>query len=88
MSGRLGGVQKLIKDTAPMAYYLHCYGHRLNLVLVETVVPQADDFFSLLEQLYIFVSNSVVHERFISLQKEMHPEEIIRELQNLSVNRW
>eukprot|EP00795_Rhopilema_esculentum_P015488 gene15488-6739_t len=36
-SGRLGGVQRYIIDKAPMAYYLHCYGQRLNLVLVETV---------------------------------------------------
>ena len=90
MSGKLGGVQKLIKDKSPMAYYLHCYAHRLNLVLIDTtkLVRQADDFFSLLEQLYIFISNSIVHENFVKLQKEMHPGEKIRELQSLSETRW
>ena len=90
MSGKLGGVQKLIKDKAPMAYYVHCYAHRLNLILIDTVkvVPHADNVFSLLEKLYIFVSNSIVHECFISLQKEMHPGEKIQELQNLSETRW
>jgi len=50
MSGKLGGVQKLIRDKSPMAYYLHCYAHRLNLVIIDItkVVRQADDFFSLL----------------------------------------
>jgi len=90
MSGKLGGVQKLIRDKSPMAYYLHCYAHRLNLALIDTtkVVRQADNFFSLLEQLYIFISNSIVHENFVKLQKEMHPGEKIRELQSLSETRW
>ena len=28
ISGKLGGVQKLIRDKSPMAYYLHCYAHQ------------------------------------------------------------
>ena len=36
MCGKLGGVQKLIKDKSLMAYYLLCYAHRLNLVLIDT----------------------------------------------------
>ena len=87
---QMGLVQKLIRDKSPMAYYLHCYAHRLNLVFIDTtkVVQQADDFFSLLEQLYIFISNSIVHENFVKLPKEMHPGEKIRELQSLSETRW
>ena len=27
MSGKLSGVQKRIRDKAPSAYYVHCYGH-------------------------------------------------------------
>ena len=90
MSGELGGAQKLIKDKAPMACYVHCYAHRLNLVLIDTVnvVPYTDNFFSLLEKVYIFVSKSIVHECVIWLQKEMHPGEKIRELQNRSETRW
>ena len=90
MNGKLGGVQKLIKDNSPMAYYLHYYAHRLNLLLIDTtkVVRQADDFLSLLEQLYIFISNPTVHDNFVKLQKEMHPGEKIRELQSLSETRW
>ena len=90
MSGKLGGVQKLIKDNSPIAYYLHYYAHRLNLLLIDTtkVVRQADDFFSLLEQLYIFISNPTVHDNFVKLQKEIHPGEKIRELQSLSETRW
>lgn len=47
MSGKCNGVQARIGDRAPIAYYVHCYGHRLNLVLIDAVnnVPQAADFF-------------------------------------------
>ena len=90
MSGRLSGVQKRIRDKAPLAYYIHCYGHRLNLVLINAAkyVPEAADFFSLLESLYIFASNSVVHSKFLSIQREMFPNEQVRELQHLSDTRW
>lgn len=90
MSGGISGVQKRIRDKAPFAYYIHCYGHRLNLVLINVAkyVPQAAEFFSLLEELYIFASNSVVHEKFILIQREMLPEEQVRELQHLSDTRW
>ncbi|XP_066955205.1 uncharacterized protein [Macrobrachium rosenbergii] len=90
MSGGISGVQKRIRDKAPFAYYIHCYGHRLNLMLINVAkyVPQAAEFFSLLEELYIFASNSVVHEKFILIQREMLPEEQVRELQHLSDTRW
>ena len=71
MSGRVKGVQKRIRDKAPSAYYVHCHGHRLNLVLVSSckAVPEADDFFCVLEKLYILMSNSVVHNRFVDIQR-------------------
>lgn len=63
MIGKLGDVQKCAKDRAPIAFDVNFYAHRLNLVLIGTVkvVPQADDFFSQLEQLHIF-SDSAAHE--------------------------
>ena len=90
MSGRVKGVQKRIRDKAPLAYYIHYHGHRLNLVLVASTkaVPESDDFFCILEKLYIFIGNSVVHIRFVELQHQMFPGENIRELQHLSDTRW
>uniref|UniRef100_A0A1X7VM51 HAT C-terminal dimerisation domain-containing protein n=1 Tax=Amphimedon queenslandica TaxID=400682 RepID=A0A1X7VM51_AMPQE len=35
MSGKNSGVQKLIKELAPQAEYVHCRTHCLNLVLVD-----------------------------------------------------
>ena len=90
MSGAVSGVQKRIREKAPFAYYVHCHGHRLNLVLISMAkyVPQVSEFFILLEALYVFASNSVVHEKFITIQQEMFPGEQERELQHLSDTRW
>ena len=77
LSGAVSGVQKRIREKAPFAYYVHCHGHRLNLVLISMAkyIPQASEFFILLEALYVFASNSVVHEKFITIQQEMFPGE-------------
>ena len=55
MRGQLSSVSKRIPDKAPLAYYVHYYGHRLNLVLIKATkhIPGAVDFFSLLENLYV-----------------------------------
>ncbi|XP_022529426.2 zinc finger MYM-type protein 1 isoform X1 [Astyanax mexicanus] len=89
MSGKYTGVQARIKEQAKHAFYVHCSAHCLNLVLVDTVktVPEADQFFSLLERLYVFTSGSYVHQKWLSVQKEMY-EGAPRELQRLSDTRW
>uniref|UniRef100_A0A3B5BCP2 DUF4371 domain-containing protein n=1 Tax=Stegastes partitus TaxID=144197 RepID=A0A3B5BCP2_9TELE len=53
MSGKHSGVQACIKEQAKYAFYIHCSAHCLHLVLVDTVkaVPEAEQFFSLLERL-------------------------------------
>jgi hypothetical protein len=39
VAGRLSGVQKKLREKtgSEMAYYVHCYCHRLNLVIVDVV---------------------------------------------------
>jgi len=66
MSGRYSGVQTRI--WAPMAVYVHCYAHCLNLVLVDSTKsdPQASEFFALLEILHVFMSTSKAHEVYIN----------------------
>ena len=88
MSGKHSGVQARIKEQAKFAFYIHCSAHCLNLVLVDVVknVPETEEFFSLLQSLYIFTSGSYVHPKWLSLQKEMYGK--TRELQRLSDTRW
>ncbi|XP_071846057.1 52 kDa repressor of the inhibitor of the protein kinase-like [Apostichopus japonicus] len=90
MSGAVSGVAKRIQEVAPSAVYVDCYAHRLNLVIVDAgkTVKEATNFFALLQQLYVFVSVSNVHQRWLQTQAEMFPEEQPRELKRLSDTRW
>lgn len=85
MSGKNSGV----KETAKQAFYVHCNAHCLNLVLVDTAktVSEVECFFSLVEKLYLFMSGSYVHTKWLNKQKEMY-KEAPRELQKLSDTRW
>lgn len=69
---------------------MHCNAHCLNLVLVDSVksVPEAVNFFALLQKVYNFVSGSYVHLKWLAVQKELHPQQQPRELQRLTDVRW
>ena len=90
MSGHCSGVQRRIKAVAPMAVYIHCYAHCLNLVLVDSTksVPEAAEFFVLLEALYVFMSASKAHTVYTQQQSILHPEKPLHQLQRLSDTRW
>jgi len=88
MSGRLSGVQARIRDMHKCALYIHCHGHRLNLVIVDVArqVKFAGEFFSLVELLYVFLTRHKVHEVFLAVQREQGVA--VRELGKLSDTRW
>ena len=90
MSGIHKGVQKRVRDSAPYAVYVHCYAHRLNLVLVDACksVTAAADFFALLEHLYVFTSGSLMHLKWVEAQQDLYPNDAPRQLQRLSDTRW
>jgi hypothetical protein len=46
------------------------------------------NFFALLWKLYNFVSDSYVHLKCLTVQKELYPEQQPRELQRLTDVRW
>uniref|UniRef100_A0A3B4WFJ0 TTF-type domain-containing protein n=1 Tax=Seriola lalandi dorsalis TaxID=1841481 RepID=A0A3B4WFJ0_SERLL len=89
MSGRCNGVAARIKAEAKYAFYVHCNAHCLNLVIVDSVkaVPEVDCFFILLQKLYVYISGSYVHEKWLSVQRDMY-KDAPRELQRLSDTRW
>lgn len=37
MRGEFNGVQALMREKIPHAIYVHCYAHKLNLVLVKSI---------------------------------------------------
>lgn len=61
MSGRFSGLQSKIKDISPLALYIHCCAHNLNLVLIDSIRSSinAVSFFGTLEPLYTFITSSL-----------------------------
>ena len=85
-SGRCTGVQQRICEVVPHATYVHCYAHRLNLVLVDSmrIVPEASEFFSLMEVLHFCQEVFAMQgDRLNCIQT--NPQ---RQLQRLSDPRW
>ena len=87
MSGCIADVCTLIKEKAPVAIYVHCWAHKLNLSLVAASQRERGvfAFFDLLEALYVFISGTVPHALFITMQK-LFPA-TPRELKKLSDTR-
>lgn len=90
MSGKVKGLQTLLKKQVPQAIYIHCFNHALNLVVVDMCknLKDCNIFFSVLENLYVFISGSSVHNAFSQIQKELHPGDKPVELKRLSDTRW
>jgi len=54
MSGVYSGVQARLKQIQPLAVYVHCMAHNLNLALNDSCsgVSQVENFYDMLEKLY------------------------------------
>ena len=74
-----------IKKLTDWEIYVHCFAHRLNLVVVDSCksVRYASDFFALLQRLHVFLSGSYVHPKWLSLQKATYINENLRHCQTL-----
>ena len=90
MSGHLAGVQAIVqRSLGHECLYVHCYAHRLNLVLVNTArgINEVNNFFGLLEAVYRFFSVSTLrHDSFINAQRVKGLR--ILEIPQLSDTRW
>lgn len=74
MSGSNNGVQVKIRELAKNSCpYIHCYAHKLILVLVDAAkkVNTLDELIGLLEAIYAFQSSSTIrHDAFIKSQEK------------------
>ena len=90
MSGHLSGVQKHIRDKAGSGcVYVHCYAHRLNLVVVNTAssISKVSEFFGVMEAVYRFITASTLrHDKFIDAQKDKDLK--VMEIPKLSDTWW
>lgn len=67
MSGRQGGVQAKIKEKYPLAHFVHCYAHKLNLIMTQAASQNNDVrlFFGNLSEIPTFFSNSSQRVAFL-----------------------
>jgi hypothetical protein len=89
MSGKNNGVQALFRQEVPQAIYVHCYNHRLNLVISDVCknIPTVKMFFDIIENLYVFVSGSAIHSKFMEIQTIMKYKPTV-ELKRICLTRW
>lgn len=83
MSGKLAGVQALVREKFPHANFIHCHAHRLNLVLRQTAqcFPKVKIFFSKINAFSSFASSS-------SKRKQLLREKIGVALPRAIDSRW
>jgi hypothetical protein len=90
MSGRHAGVQVLFREKCGTpCYYVHCYAHRLNLVLVDACsnIDSVNNVIGLMEAVYSFFSASVRrHDAFKESQTARDLP--VLELPQQSDTRW
>lgn len=88
MSGAYNGLQARIKQVSPLAEYIPCAAHSLNLVgeCAAGSCTEASAFSNLLQELYNFFSAST--SLWEILQERYSKNMLSHTLKNLSVTRW
>ncbi|XP_025193424.1 zinc finger MYM-type protein 1-like [Melanaphis sacchari] len=89
MSGSFTGVQKRIADIVPQAIFIHCYAHRLNLCLLNSIqdIRSVVNFFDTIQGIYTYLMNSQTrYELFTKIQKDKKIK--VLHLERLVETRW
>lgn len=86
MSGRYAGMQALLRKVNPLAFYIPCMTHSLNLVGVSAVdcCIDAVSFFGFVQSLYTFFSAST--HRWSVLKEHLGTSGLV--VKSLSDTRW
>lgn len=89
MSGKYKGVQALIRSKNPLADYIPCVAHSLNLVgkCAAESCSQANSFFDFVQSLYVFFSRST-HRWSILVTAMSTADAHVPVLKQLSETRW
>ncbi|KAL4101007.1 hypothetical protein QTP88_021028 [Uroleucon formosanum] len=92
MKGAYNGLQYHLKSINPLCIYTHCYGHALNLIMVDSTecCQNAEMLFGLVQQSATFLSDS--HKRikvWSDLTKKTHKcHDKLRKLNLIGATRW
>ena len=89
MSGVNKGLSARMKECSPLAIYVHCYGHLLNLALQDTLttVEPLRNTLGTIQSLYNFLEASPKRH---ALFRDIETEEgnLVKTLKSQSVTRW
>ncbi|KAF2886373.1 hypothetical protein ILUMI_19800, partial [Ignelater luminosus] len=90
MSGKFSGVQSRVKQLQPLATYMHCAAHKLNLAIAKTCsLPSVRNMMGVVSSVTNFVRESAKRLELIKRAiLEKHPEAKKVKLQSLSDTRW
>ena len=89
MTGINKGLSARMKKTSPLAIYVHCYGHLLNLAIQDTMtnIEPLRHTLATIQSLYNFLEGSPKrHAKFHNIKVDGKP--IVLTLKSLSVTRW
>lgn len=83
MAGQLGGLQAKVRETFPSALFVHCFAHKLNLVLSQSInhIKECKVFFVTLSGMAAFFSKST--KRTQALDTIVH-----KRLPKVAPTRW
>lgn len=83
MASSLNGVQAKIREKIPEAIFMHCYAHKLNLVLSQSArsIPECQVFFKTVEGLSSFFNKSTKRTKLLD-------EVVKRRLPRAAPTRW
>ena len=90
MSEKDNGVQKKVRDLQPTAVYIHCMGHKLNLVIISACMTTRHivTFFPNIQALYVFFSRPGNNKLFMSTRDLIGISGKAPLLTDLSDTRW
>ncbi|CAM4847026.1 unnamed protein product [Rotaria magnacalcarata] len=90
VTGKVGDVQKLIRDISPRAIYVHCSNHSLDLVLAKACSLQVIKvFFGVVKAIITFINGSPKRKTMLAKTIESTNNEIKRRhLVKLCETRW
>ena len=90
MSSELAGVQAKIKEVSPLALYIHCYSHCLNLsVAASCKVAEVRNLIGIINEAYLFLANSPKRQKMFELALEVYLPGCSRsKLPGLCKTRW
>ncbi|XP_065315928.1 zinc finger MYM-type protein 1-like [Gordionus sp. m RMFG-2023] len=73
MSGRINGVQALIRAEAPKAAFIWCYCHRLNLIVVQLCqsVKELPNVLGILDEIYVYFNGVKRYEVLKTCQSDL-----------------